>query len=56
MKEDRKTEDDIIGTVVRNKYRILNFISKGSFGSVYTAVHTVKKYEVAIKMVSFLFL
>ena len=42
----------LIGITVKEKYKITGFIRGGGFGDVFNAVHTEKKYDVAVKFVS----
>jgi serine/threonine protein kinase len=40
--------------VVKEKYKIMDFIKGGGFGDVFLAKHTEKGYDVAVKIVSHL--
>ena len=39
--------------VIKEKYKLLNYLKGGAFGDVYFARHIEKNYEVAIKFVSY---
>ncbi len=43
---------DLVGIVIKEKYRVTGFIKGGGFGDVFNAVHTEKNYDVAVKFVS----
>ena len=40
------------GQILKEKYRIVDFIRGGGFGDVFLAKHVVKNYDVAVKIVS----
>lgn len=42
----------LIGITIKEKYKVTGFIRGGGFGDVFNAVHTEKKYDVAVKFVS----
>ena len=37
--------------IIKEKYKLLNYIKGGGFGDVFFAIHIDKNYEVAIKFV-----
>lgn len=41
----------LIGITIKEKYKVTGFIRGGGFGDVFNAVHTEKKYDVAVKFV-----
>ena len=45
------TGDDLSGTVLRDKYVLVELIGKGGFAQVYRATHRMAKAEVAVKVI-----
>ncbi|HPV03399.1 MAG TPA: serine/threonine-protein kinase [Myxococcota bacterium] len=43
--------DDLSGTVLNNKYVLVQLIGRGGFGNVYRATHKLAKTELAIKVI-----
>jgi serine/threonine protein kinase len=43
-------DNELIGKVIKNKYRIESLVGTGSFGEVYSAVNVKTQQKVAIKM------
>lgn len=41
--------------IIKGKYKIINFYKAGGFGQIFFAKHTSKGYDVAIKVVSFIY-
>lgn len=45
-------DDDLSGTVLKNKYILIEKLGKGAFGTVYKAFHKIAKVEMAIKVIN----
>ena len=41
--------DEFEGQIVARKFKVLGKLGKGSFGTIWKAVHIEKNFEVAIK-------
>jgi serine/threonine-protein kinase len=45
-------EDDLSGTIIQEKYLLVQRLGKGAFGAVYRAFHLVAKTDVAVKVLN----